>query len=64
MSKASPDSGEVNARIVYWGPAGSGKSTNLHAAFAKLRPDHRVGTCLISPKGLADGARVRVKEGS
>ncbi len=41
MSKASPDSGEVNARIVYWGPAGSGKSTNLHAAFAKLRPDHR-----------------------
>jgi hypothetical protein len=41
MPKVSRDAGEVNARIVYWGPEGSGKSTNLHAAFAKLRPDHR-----------------------
>jgi signal recognition particle receptor subunit beta len=41
MSKVSREAGEVNARIVYWGPEGSGKSTNLHAAFAKLRPDHR-----------------------
>lgn len=41
MSKVSRDAGEVNARIVYWGAEGAGKSTNLHAAFAKLRPDHR-----------------------
>jgi signal recognition particle receptor subunit beta len=41
MPKANLDGGEVNARIVYWGPEGSGKSTNLHSAFAKLRPDHR-----------------------
>src|SRR5262249_8713731 len=33
--------GEVNARIVYWGIEGSGKSTNLQAIHAKLRPDHR-----------------------
>jgi hypothetical protein len=41
MPKGSLEGGEVNARIVYWGPEGAGKSTNLHAAFAKLRPDHR-----------------------
>ena len=41
MPKVSRDAGEVNARIVYWGAEGAGKSTNLHAAFAKLRPDHR-----------------------
>ncbi len=32
---------EVNARVVYWGIEGSGKSTNLKAVYAKLRPDHR-----------------------
>ncbi len=32
---------EVNARVVYWGIEGSGKSTNLNAVYAKLRPDHR-----------------------
>jgi signal recognition particle receptor subunit beta len=31
----------VNARIVYWGIEGSGKSTNLRLIHAKLRPDHR-----------------------
>jgi signal recognition particle receptor subunit beta len=41
MRKPSRDAAEVNARILYWGIAGSGKSTNLRAAFAKLRPDHR-----------------------
>ena len=41
MPKVSRDAGEVNARILYWGAEGAGKSTNLHAAFAKLRPDHR-----------------------
>jgi signal recognition particle receptor subunit beta len=33
--------GEVNARVIYWGIEGAGKSTNLQAVYAKLRPDHR-----------------------
>jgi signal recognition particle receptor subunit beta len=41
MSRPSRDSAEVNARIVYWGCEGAGKSTNLRAAFARMRPDHR-----------------------
>jgi len=41
MAKVSRDATEVNARIVYWGCEGAGKSANLRAAFAKLRPDHR-----------------------
>ena len=41
MAKLSRDATEVNARIVYWGCEGAGKSANLRAAFAKLRPDHR-----------------------
>lgn len=32
---------EVNARVVYWGIEGSGKTTNLDAVYARLRPDHR-----------------------
>lgn len=31
----------VNARIVYWGVPGSGKTTNLKHIHGKLRPDHR-----------------------
>jgi len=34
-------SSSVNARILYWGIAGSGKTTNLEAIRGKLRPDHR-----------------------
>lgn len=41
MTQAQRDSGTVNARIVYWGIEGAGKSTNLRAIHAKLRPDHR-----------------------
>jgi len=41
MPEVSRDKVEVNARIVYWGCEGAGKSQNLRAAFAKLRPDHR-----------------------
>ncbi len=33
--------GEVNARILYWGAAGSGKLSNLKTIHAKLRADHR-----------------------
>lgn len=41
MAKVSREAAEVKARIVYWGAEGSGKTANLRAAFAKLRPDHR-----------------------
>jgi signal recognition particle receptor subunit beta len=41
MAKVSRETAEVNARIVYWGVEGAGKSTNLRSAFARLRPDHR-----------------------
>jgi len=41
MAETNAERGEVNARIVYWGIEGSGKSTNLQAIHAKLRPDHR-----------------------
>jgi signal recognition particle receptor subunit beta len=41
MAELSESASEVNARVVYWGIEGSGKSTNLGAVYAKLRPDHR-----------------------
>ena len=41
MAKVSSRDSQVNARIVYWGVEGAGKTANLHAAYAKLRPDHR-----------------------
>jgi mutual gliding-motility protein MglA len=41
MAKVSPESAEVNARILYWGIAGAGKKTSLENVVSKLRPDHR-----------------------
>ncbi len=41
MAKVSREAAEVNARIVYWGAEGAGKSANLRAAYTKMRPDHR-----------------------
>jgi hypothetical protein len=41
MAEVNRDSGTVNARIVYWGVDGAGKSTNLRVIHQKLRPDHR-----------------------
>ena len=41
MAKVSREASEVNARIVYWGIEGAGKTTNLQAAYEKLRADHR-----------------------
>ncbi len=41
MAKVSRNSDAVNARIVYWGIEGAGKSENLARAYQKLRPDHR-----------------------
>jgi len=31
----------VNAKIVYYGPALSGKTTNIHFIYSKLKPEHR-----------------------
>jgi len=41
MGETSASGGVVNARIVFWGIEGAGKTANLRAIFAKLRPDHR-----------------------
>ncbi len=41
MDQTSGSVAEVNARVVYWGIEGSGKSSNLRAVYAKLRSDHR-----------------------
>jgi len=41
MAQVQRDSGTVNARILYWGVDGAGKSTNLRMIHARLRPDHR-----------------------
>lgn len=35
------DKSELHARIVYWGPEASGKTTNLELIHRKLRSDHR-----------------------
>jgi signal recognition particle receptor subunit beta len=41
MAKMSSDETAVNARILYWGVEGSGKTANLHSIHRKLRADHR-----------------------
>jgi len=41
MAKLSSDETAVNARILYWGIAGSGKTANLESIHRKLRADHR-----------------------
>lgn len=51
MAKLSGDRSEVNARIVYWGVEGSGKTTSIQAIASKLRADHR-GRLRAVPTGL------------
>jgi signal recognition particle receptor subunit beta len=41
MAELSSERAEVNARILYWGAEGAGKSANLAHVHRKLRPDHR-----------------------
>jgi hypothetical protein len=41
MALSNSAASTVHARILYWGIDGAGKSANLRAVFAKLRPDHR-----------------------
>jgi signal recognition particle receptor subunit beta len=51
MAKLSRDRSELDARIVYWGVEGAGKTTCLEAIAAKLRADHR-GKLRAVPTGL------------
>jgi signal recognition particle receptor subunit beta len=51
MAKLSRDRSELDARIVYWGVDGAGKTTSLQAIAAKLRADHR-GKLRAVPTGL------------
>jgi signal recognition particle receptor subunit beta len=51
MAQTNPERSAVNARIVYWGIDGAGKSTNLRSIHAKLRSDHR-GTLKKLPTRL------------
>lgn len=41
MAHLTPDKSQVKARIVYWGIAGAGVSSNLRVIYNKLRADHR-----------------------
>jgi len=41
MAEFSREEAEVNARVVYWGAKGAGKTTNVEAIRSKLRSDNR-----------------------
>jgi signal recognition particle receptor subunit beta len=51
MAETNPKDALVNARIVFWGIDGCGKTANLEAIHAKLRPDHR-GEMRVVPTPL------------
>ena len=51
MPSQNKDQSDVNARIVYWGVEGSGKSTCIRVIAEKLRSDHR-GQLRAMPTGL------------
>jgi len=41
MAVLDLDKKEVNAKLVFYGPALSGKTTNIHFIYNKLKPEHR-----------------------
>lgn len=41
MALVNHAKGEINAKIVYYGPGLSGKGTNLNHIYRKLKPEHR-----------------------
>jgi signal recognition particle receptor subunit beta len=41
MALVNHAKGEINAKIVYFGPADSGKETNLNHVYRKIKPEHR-----------------------
>ncbi len=50
MAVLDYDKKEINAKIVYYGPALSGKTTNIHYIFSKLLPEHRGELMTLSTK--------------
>jgi len=50
MAVVDPEKKEVNAKIVYYGPALSGKTTNIHYIYSKLKPQHRGELMTLSTK--------------
>ncbi len=41
MGRLNRETGEINAKIVYYGPAGSGKTANVRFIHGKLKKEHR-----------------------
>ena len=41
MSILNPLAREISAKIVYYGPGLSGKTTSLHAIYGAVRPERR-----------------------
>lgn len=52
MATTNPAAGEVDCKIVYYGPASSGKTTNLKYVYRRLDPETRGK--LISPSTETD----------
>lgn len=50
MAVLDYDKKEVNAKIVYYGPALSGKTTNIHYIYSKLLAEHRGELMTLSTK--------------
>ena len=50
MAVVDSEKKEVNAKIVYYGPALSGKTTNIHYIYSKLKPEHRGELMTLSTK--------------
>ncbi len=51
MSTVNPVAREISAKIVYYGPGLSGKTTTLHRVHAKVRPDARGELISLSTEG-------------
>ncbi len=50
MAVVDQEKKEVNAKIVFYGPALSGKTTNIHFIYSKLKPEHRGELMTLSTK--------------
>ncbi len=50
MAVVDQEKKEVNAKIVFYGPALSGKTTNIHFIYSKLKPQHRGDLKTLSTK--------------
>jgi len=50
MAVLDQEKKEVNAKIVFYGPALCGKTTNIHFIYSKLKPEHRGELKTLSTK--------------